>query len=245
MSSEKAVLIVEDEGMQAELWVRQLEAAGIPVCGVVSDGRQALEQVKRQRPSLMLLDMILTSCDGLWVLRELQSLEERPRVILASCAINDEITVRAMELGANFILKKPVEPEVLLLRIREQLQSPARERPKEERSAGERRAEKLLLGLNISPRYQGFRPLCTSIALALEAEDWSMKQLGVELCKRYGLKMKTLERNMRYCLAASFEREETGLRRALFGGRRPTVSGLIEKAVQELQKDTKERMPNR
>ena len=66
------VLVAEDDPKQAELVRRYLENEGHRVV-VVPDGRAALDAVRRQRPDLMVLDVMMPRVDGLDVCRVLRA----------------------------------------------------------------------------------------------------------------------------------------------------------------------------
>jgi CheY-like chemotaxis protein len=73
-----SVLVVDDEPTIAEVVSRYLERAGYRT-RVAADGAQALELVARQRPDLIVLDLMLPGIDGLEVMRRLRQ-PERERI---------------------------------------------------------------------------------------------------------------------------------------------------------------------
>jgi len=113
------VLIVEDEPEIAELIRFHLERDGMDP-RVVHSGRHALEQLKRDPPDLVVLDLMLPDVGGLEICRRLkQSPELRDIPVVMVTARGEETdVVTGLELGADDYVVKPFSPRVLLARIR-------------------------------------------------------------------------------------------------------------------------------
>jgi two-component system phosphate regulon response regulator PhoB len=113
------VLIVEDEPDLAELVRFHLAQAGYAV-EVAHSGRAGLDAIRRARPALVVLDLMLPDLSGTDVCREVRSdpkLRELP--ILMLTARGDEVDrVVGFELGADDYVTKPFSPRELVLRVR-------------------------------------------------------------------------------------------------------------------------------
>lgn len=110
----KKILLVEDE-KNIILGVRTcLDAVGYQV-EVVEDGEAALASVYREKPDLMLLDLLLPKVDGFEVLSVLKSddrYQDIPIIVLTAKA-GEEDRQRALDLGANAYMTKPFRPQEL------------------------------------------------------------------------------------------------------------------------------------
>jgi two-component system response regulator (stage 0 sporulation protein A) len=89
------------------------------VAGVAHDGPTALELVRNTDLDALLLDIILPKMDGFAVLEKARELPKRPRIIVFSAFCNEEMTKRAIALGADYFIVKPFALEVLAQRIKE------------------------------------------------------------------------------------------------------------------------------
>ncbi len=121
-----SITLIEDDIRLSELIGRYLETNGFRVCGV-THGDEAVEQVRRTDPDLVILDLGLPGKDGFEILRQLRPQFVNPILILTARA-DDIDHVLGLERGADDYVIKPVEPRVLLARIHALLRRGLRER---------------------------------------------------------------------------------------------------------------------
>jgi two-component system response regulator RstA len=110
------ILLIEDDTRLAELTATYLEQNGLRV-STEARGDRALERFQRERPRLVLLDLLLPGRDGLSICRELRRLHDVPILILTA-KDTDIDHVIGLEAGADDYVMKPVDPMVLLARVR-------------------------------------------------------------------------------------------------------------------------------
>jgi len=138
------ILLIEDDARLAELTAAYLEQNGLRVA-IEARGDTAFDRFVRERPRLVLLDLLLPGKDGLSICRELRRLHDVPIVILTA-RDTDLDHVIGLEAGADDYVMKPVDPMVLLARVRALL----RRAERASGSASERRPDLLLGALRIS-----------------------------------------------------------------------------------------------
>jgi two-component system phosphate regulon response regulator PhoB len=113
------VLIVEDEPDLAELVRFHLTKAGFAT-EVTHSGRAGLEAIRRARPALVVLDLMLPDVSGTDVCREVRAdakLRDLPILMLTARAEEVDRVV-GFELGADDYVTKPFSPRELVLRVR-------------------------------------------------------------------------------------------------------------------------------
>ncbi|MDU2064809.1 MAG: response regulator transcription factor [Sporomusaceae bacterium] len=144
------ILIVDDEENIRELVKYNLERSGFLTveCG---DGLAALELVKKEKPNLVLLDLMLPSLDGLEVCRALKQNQDTTAIPIIMLTAKDEEVdkVLGLELGADDYLTKPFSARELIARIKAVL----RRSGKEPAASGELAVGKLRLNFT---RYEAF-----------------------------------------------------------------------------------------
>lgn len=110
------VLVVDDDHKILRLLRIELSGQGFQVL-MADNGPDAWDVVERQRPDLVLLDVMMPGVDGLDVLRRLRLTSAVPVILLtARGADADKIT--GLEMGADDYVAKPFNPEELTARVR-------------------------------------------------------------------------------------------------------------------------------
>jgi len=114
----RKVLIADDEPDILEILKYNLSGEGYEVI-TAKDGDEALEQARRHRPDLIVLDVMMPKKTGVEVCQLLRAQPAfKETLIIFLTALNDEATqVKGLETGADDYISKPVSPKVLLSRI--------------------------------------------------------------------------------------------------------------------------------
>jgi two-component system response regulator (stage 0 sporulation protein A) len=114
--------VVDDNKDFCELVTEYLSRQeNMEVIFTASDGNQAIEyfQSGKECPDILILDLIMPHVDGFGVLETLNTLELKkyPRIIMISAVGQDSIIQKAMAMGAQYYLVKPINMNLLLKRI--------------------------------------------------------------------------------------------------------------------------------
>lgn len=112
------VLVVDDEPEIVALVAYHLAKAGYRVATAAS-GQDAIDIARRERPALVVLDLMLPGMSGFEVLEILRSEESTREVaVLMLTARREEVDrIRGLSLGADDYLTKPFSPQELVLRV--------------------------------------------------------------------------------------------------------------------------------
>lgn len=105
----KKVLIIDDEGELVQLLVSQLNRAGFLV-DVVLNGEVGLEKNETFRPDAIILDVFMEKMNGWEVCQKLRKIESSKNIpiVMATANYSDDFDIKAKEVGANQLLKKPM-----------------------------------------------------------------------------------------------------------------------------------------
>jgi DNA-binding response OmpR family regulator len=112
----QTVLVVDDEETIAESVRARLESEGYRVL-VAGDGSQAIETAVRERPDLVVLDLMLPGMDGLEVCKALQRDRWVP-VLMLTARTEEADTIAGFAVGADDYLTKPFSLRELVVRVR-------------------------------------------------------------------------------------------------------------------------------
>jgi DNA-binding response OmpR family regulator len=116
------ILAVDDSPTILEMIKAILEAGGYSVL-TASDGAEALERARAEKPDLILLDVMLPKLDGYRVCRLLkfdQNYKHIP-IIMLTAKTEEQSMATGLRTGADQYLTKPIEPETLLAAVAEEL----------------------------------------------------------------------------------------------------------------------------
>lgn len=127
------ILIVDDEPDILEFLKYNLQKEGFQVI-VASDGEEGIAVAERERPDLIILDIMMPKLDGVEVCRQLRARPEFDKTLIAFLTAREEdySQIAALENGGDDYITKPIRPRVLISRIRALLRRSDRQEIDEE-----------------------------------------------------------------------------------------------------------------
>ncbi|MCB8945422.1 MAG: response regulator transcription factor [Ardenticatenaceae bacterium] len=120
--SGQRILVVDDDREVVRLMRAYLEQAGFVVL-VAYEGETAVHTLRREKPDLLLLDLMLPGLDGLTITRLVRSdpmLAYLP-IIMLTARVEDTDKIVGLEMGADDYVTKPYNPREVVARVRAQL----------------------------------------------------------------------------------------------------------------------------
>lgn len=115
MSSAVDVLVIDDNDLQLNYMQELLQSHGF-ITRTLQDGAQAVEEIRKCNPRLVILDIMMPGIDGFSVLKKIrdsQDIKIIPVIIYSSKAFAVD-QKKALLLGANSFLVKPVKGSVII-----------------------------------------------------------------------------------------------------------------------------------
>lgn len=124
----KKILIVDDEPDILEFLQYNLRKEGYEVVSA-HDGRQALVVAEREKPNLIVLDIMMPELDGVETCRLLREKKEFDQIPIAFLTARDEdfSQITALDAGGDDYITKPIKPRVLISRINALLRRASRQ----------------------------------------------------------------------------------------------------------------------
>ena len=110
------ILVVDDEPNIREVVGQYLRREGYAVVSA-ADGEEALQAYKRERPDLVVLDLMLPKLSGLEVYRRLLGTEGRVPLIMLTARGEEEDRIVGLSMGADDYVVKPFSPRELVARV--------------------------------------------------------------------------------------------------------------------------------
>jgi DNA-binding response OmpR family regulator len=112
----KTILVVDDEKRLVSLVSEYLQKSGYRVVEAY-DGRAALSVARREKPDLIVLDVMMPEMDGYEFMLAHRKEADTP-IILLTARVEDEEKVIGLEMGADDYITKPFRPRELVARVR-------------------------------------------------------------------------------------------------------------------------------
>jgi len=117
------IILVEDDDKLSGLIQKYLQQQDF-IVDVIADGNKASKAILSSQPDVVILDLMLPGKDGLSICREIRA-KYKGCVLFLTASEDDIDHVTGIELGADDFIVKPIQPRVLLARIRMQLRKTA------------------------------------------------------------------------------------------------------------------------
>ena len=106
------ILVVDDEKETREFLSDFLKLRDYQVL-TASDGFEAIEIVKNERPHIVLLDIRMPGLDGVEVLRRIRTIDKEVGVIMVTAIKDEKVNEYALKLGACDYITKPIDLDEL------------------------------------------------------------------------------------------------------------------------------------
>ena len=118
------VFLVDDDQISAQMLYRRLEKRGFTVT-CIDSGIKCLELLQTETPDIILLDIFMPELNGLEVLesiRKVYSMFDIPIIMVTSNNVVED-NIRALRLGANDFMQKPINVDIVIARIHSQIEA--------------------------------------------------------------------------------------------------------------------------
>ena len=214
------VAIVDDNDIIREMIHDTLaDEEDLTIVGEASDGESAVELIKAERPDVVLLDLVMPKLDGMGVMMRIKNSADmedyHPEYIVLSAAGREDIVSEALNNGATYFMMKPFDGEALIKRIRH-IKSGAGQ---ENAAAGQEdtarsldlEISELLRSIGMPIKMVGYKYLRDAIEMAVGEPDSDLsitKTVYPAVAEEYGTSSTNVERNRRYIIAATWERND-------------------------------------
>lgn len=205
------------------------------VVGVARDGIEALEIVEREKPDILILDIIMPHLDGLEVLERINSFSEQlfTKIIILSAVGQDGITQRAIELGAHYFVLKPFDFQVFMKRLQQisgiqivtnRVREHAEVYTPKKAISNEKNLEskitKIIHEIGIPAHIKGYLYLREGITLVIQDMDFLgaiTKELYPHIAIKFNTTPSRVERAIRHAIEVAWTRGKVDTINQLFG----------------------------
>ena len=233
------ILIVDDN----EDFVKELSSYisaqdTFEVVGIAQNGTVALEQFELLKPDVMLLDLVMPLMDGFSVLEQIT--KGKSKIVVISALSQDAFIHKAMNLGADYFMNKPISFGNLSDRIKEVLKEEVAVKPKNylpapttqrlvRNSSLDEKITNIFITVGIPAHIKGYHFLREAIKMAIDNPEIInniTKKLYPEVAGKFNTTASKVERAIRHAIEVAWNRGKIENINTLFGVR---VYGQNEK----------------
>ncbi len=223
------VFIADDNREFSDLLIEYLDQQpDINIAGNAYNGKETLDMIAKNPPDVLLLDIIMPHLDGLGVLQELNSMElaHRPKIIMLTAFGQEDITRRAVELGASYYILKPFNMDVLIERIRmlgngkAPLPSVSSSARPVKRNSLESDVTDIIHEIGIPAHIKGYHYLREAIMMVVEEVDLLgsvTKILYPRIAEKFDTTSSRVERAIRHAIEVAWSRNNIDTIKKFFG----------------------------
>lgn len=200
------------------------------ISGEAANGVEALQRLPECPSDVIILDLIMPQMDGFGVLEQVQRIppEQRPRVIALTALGREDFIARALRLGVNYYMVKPVEMSQLMDRVRDsarQMEGVCEEPPELPPPPSpnvDDRMSNIFFSLGIPAHIKGYQFLREGVRLVIEQPDRInriTKELYPSIARRYATSPSKVERAIRHAIEVAWSRGRVESLNRAFGCR--------------------------
>ena len=239
MSEKTKIMIIDDNKEFVKILNMFIDSQNdMTVVSVANDGNNVIEKIKKTKPDILLLDIVMPEKDGLAVLEQINSenLSEAPIVVMMSAIGQEKITQKAIALGATYYVVKPFDMATLVDRIRDLISTdetnsyvelpknvnlkPSSNGSKSNSIPLEVRVTNIIHDVGVPAHIKGYQYIREAILLAVENEEIInsiTKVLYPSLAKKYQTTPSRVERAIRHAIEVAWNRGQIEIHDKIFG----------------------------
>ncbi|MCF6094431.1 sporulation transcription factor Spo0A [Microaerobacter geothermalis] len=258
------VLIADDNREFTQLLTEFInEQEDMEVINVAYNGNEVLDILGHQIPDVLILDIIMPHLDGLAVLEQIKKLQldSMPKIIMLTAFGQEDITKRAVELGASYYILKPFDMEVLTTRIRQMVLKPNKQEsikpiltsvPTINQQSKKKNIESSITGIiheiGVPAHIKGYHYLREAIIMVyhnMEILGSITKILYPEIARKFETTPSRVERAIRHAIEVAWNRGNIHSITKMFGytisdnKAKPTNSEFIAMVADKLRLETR------
>ena len=246
------VVIADDNREFCEILKEYLESQDdFELVGMANNGNEALEIIREKQPDIVVLDIIMPHLDGIGVLERLATgnYGNRPRIVMLTAFGQENMTQRAVELGADYYILKPFDIEVMGNRLRQLAdgQSSVPPTPVKTRNL-DVEVTNIIHQMGVPAHIKGYQYLRDAIILVIGEINLLgavTKELYPMIAQKYGTTPNRVERAIRHAIELAWDRGNIDMMNKFFGYTinvergKPTNSEFIAMIADKLRIGTK------
>ena len=220
------ILMIDENEQTLKLLRENFTEDAFEVLGTISNGITAFEEISKQKPDVVITDVVLSGQDGYELLEKLNELESQPKVIVTSALSSEGFINKALNLGVSYYMVKPFNFETLKQRVLDVISFASADNKvlfNEKLIKNKNLEEKItniFITVGIPAHIKGYQFLREAIKMAIdnpEVINSITKKLYPSIAEKFETSASKVERAIRHAIEVAWNRGKIENINALFG----------------------------
>ena len=187
-----------------------------------TNGKEAINLVKFKKYDVAIIDLVLAEIDGFEVIENIKNTDAKTKIIVLSALSSETFVAKAVSLGIDYYMLKPVSAEIVAKRVNDLFVKTATSNVKI-KSDGKDMEEKitnLFISVGIPAHIKGYQFLREAIKLAMENPDVInsiTKRLYPTIAEKFDTSASKVERAIRHAIEVAWNRGKIENINSIFG----------------------------
>ena len=218
----KVLIADADEHFRSNLVTALNSSQEFEVIGVAVDGEETIQMLQTKPADILVIDLLLAKYDGLTILELIQSMDQRPQVLVATAFISNYVASSVARLGVKELTRKPCSIEKVLENLRRMVNGTVISfvHPHVDAQETEQLVTEILHEIAVPAHIKGYQYLRTAILMTIsdnEIINSVTKILYPSVAKKYSTTTSRVERAIRHAIEVAWDRGDVDTLNSYFG----------------------------
>jgi len=221
MENKKINVMLIEENEQTLKLLQENLGEDFVVTKVETNGLVAIEEIKKTKPDIIVMDVVLSGVDGFSLIEQIKQLNLNCKIIVLSSLSLEGFITKAISLGVSYYMIKPFSVEVLKSRILDVLNQNIKPTTQVIKNKNlEEKITNIFITVGIPAHIKGYQFLREAIKMAIDNPDIInsiTKKLYPQIAEKFETSASKVERAIRHAIEVAWNRGKIENINALFG----------------------------
>lgn len=222
-------IMLVDENEQTLNLLKENFKEGFEILSVTTNGLTAFNEIRAERPDIIITDIVLSGADGFEMIEKINNLDFNPKIIVISALSSEGFVSKAINLGVSYYMVKPFNFETLKERVLDVLSFSSKIENKKQFYGNDKIAKtrnleekitNIFITVGIPAHIKGYQFLREAIKMAIDNPDIInsiTKKLYPSIAEKFETSASKVERAIRHAIEVAWNRGKIENINALFG----------------------------
>lgn len=216
------IMLIDENEQTLKLLKENFASGEFEVVGAKTNGIVALEEIKKEKPDVIIMDVVLSGVDGFNLIEKINELKIDTKIIIVSSLSLEGFITKALNLGVSYYMIKPFSMDVLKSRILDVLKNDNNTKTLVvgKNKNLEEKITNIFITVGIPAHIKGYQFLREAIKMAIDNPDIInsiTKKLYPSIAEKFETSASKVERAIRHAIEVAWNRGKIENINTLFG----------------------------